>query len=148
MKLHLTALLSIIATIVPISTASLTYELCPNFEQHIQVNYLSITPETLKTGMPVNIHVNATLDKDIQKGAYVNGTAKYFFITVPIKKHPVCAENEEEGLDCPVKAGQYDRSETFTMPDDLPEGTYDLHLEAYNNDNSPLFCIDTTLTLD
>lgn len=127
-------------------SADFTYKTCPdpnNVTNCIKIHSISISPDPIQSGKSLQMEMNGTLCQDLDQNAYVTGTAKYLFLTVPINNQDMC-----DYVECPMQKGQHVVQKSVDIPDTYPKGTYKVHLEGYNGDNSPLFCVDASIQLD
>lgn len=135
MKLQLLTLATLVA-----QASAFSWEYCDNFERHVDIHSLEVIPSPLQSNGPVMIKMNATLGVDINEDAYIKGIAKYLFIQVPIPQTKIC---EKDSVICPLKAGTLYVEDVDKLPDNLPQGEYKVHIEAYNgNEDAPLLCIN------
>lgn len=133
------ATLALVAT----SVSAFKWSYCDDFDNKIVLHEVDLSPSPLKGGAPMKFKLNATLPFDIKEDAYIKGEAKYLFIKVPIPKTELC-----DHTTCPVKKGDIHVEETEVIPDNYPEGTYNVRLEAYNSPDEPLLCVNAEVELD
>ena len=134
--------LVILAIVAVQAQAIYTYRPCPEFVGSVDIHNVTITPDPVIKGNPMHVYVNATIHKDIHEDAYVKGTAKFLFLNMPIAKTLV-----KEYIDVPVKEGPYEMDKDIETKGGMPPGTYEIHLEGYNDPDDRLFCIDASVDI-
>lgn len=101
------------------------------------------------TDKQIDIHTLGSCTKDILPGAYMIATANLGVLEVARVKYDLCAEIKKGGVDCPLKANKdLDLSMVTDMPPGIsvpPGVTINLKSQAYNADNTPLFCVATKM---
>jgi hypothetical protein len=136
------AFLFVIASLASVTHGALVYKPCPNVDQKVTIHNLTVTPDPIQGGKNMTLNVQATLDCLVDKGAYVEGSAKYLFFKVPIEKQEAC-----DYVKCPLEKGTFNITQEFDIKDNYPPGDYEVHLDGYNADGSVLLCIDGTVSL-
>lgn len=136
----LTALTAI--SLAELSYAEFSYKPCPDMDQHVSIHNMTLSPDPIIGGQNLTLGLEANITRTIKRGAYVLGTAKYLFFTVPIPKQEAC-----EYIKCPLTVGSINTTQVLKIPNDYPPGDYDVRLKGFNPDDSILFCYDGVITL-
>jgi hypothetical protein len=128
------------------AAGSITLKACSGWTNQFAPTTVSITPDPPVVGKLLNINLTGTLKESIQKGAKLVTTRKVGVFQISKSTSDLCGI---QGV-CSFPVGTKSTLvTTVDVPDDTPAGVTIKHrFEAFNADDSKLFCFETTLEFE
>ncbi|KAF7966634.1 hypothetical protein HWV62_37591 [Athelia sp. TMB] len=111
---------------VPVhTTESWDYTDCGSPTDPIQIQSIEVSPDPPQPGKDLTVKVKATVLERIEEGAWVDVTVKLGLIKILHKQFDLCEEarNAHASIQCPAEPGDYEVSQTVTLPKEIPPGT-------------------------
>lgn len=125
--------------------AAITVKACSDWTNKLEASKIVVAPDPPVVGKPLAVTWTGIVKKSIQKGARIVTTGKVGVFEVWRSTSDLC---ETFKLACPIAASptvQTIRADT-AVQDSIPAGvTIKYRVEAYNPDDSKLFCYETEL---
>jgi hypothetical protein len=122
-----------------IVTNALILQRCKDFTGPglFDLDELKVSPDPVVSGQNATSHIVGKLLQDLDDTVTVSGTMQYLFLSIPIPKRSICNYLSE----CPISAGPVDRTETETIDENIPSGTYTGRIDI-SRDDKILDCFD------
>lgn len=102
----------------------------------------TFTPDIMKKGEPVVLTMTATLKMPLDRGITSKNTMKYGFFPVMDDSHDLC---DDEGMVCPVPAGEWTHSKQFVVPGFALGGKYDGKFEFIDSEGEQVLCLEADM---
>ncbi|KAJ8124613.1 hypothetical protein O1611_g9027 [Lasiodiplodia mahajangana] len=97
-------------------------------------------------GTELVIHATGTVYEPIEQGAYVQLVVKYGLIRLLSTKADLCEQVENVDMKCPIEKGVLSITKSVEIPKEVPPGTYNVFADVYNSDETPITCLQATVT--
>jgi hypothetical protein len=126
----------------------IVYTVCPGWDASIKINSLKLDPNPPSIKKPIFVIANGDLSYALEKGAKMNIKATLGSMVVANQVVDMCDEASKNGLSCPIAKGNQDLKAQVPLPEGIqipPFVTINIHVEAFNADQSKLFCVDTKM---
>ncbi|GAM27390.1 hypothetical protein SAMD00019534_105650 [Acytostelium subglobosum LB1] len=142
---------SIIAIIVLLILATTTPALCDIWSNcgtandHFQIQKVVITPDPPVKGQSLNVTATGQLNEAVT-GGNAHLLIKYGFITIINQNEDICSIPNSP-YQCPISAGDYQRSVIGNIPSNVPSGKYTGNVVFTDQNNQEIACISLDLTL-
>ncbi len=115
---------------------------CGNINDKGKIKYLDILPDPLIKGKKAIIKYDFFSSETIT-GGVVKIDVKLHDVSIYHKQYPICNKH----IKCPIKQGNYNSSQTVTIPSHAPTGEYLIQINAYDQNNNEIFCIKDLLDI-
>ncbi|KAI0098738.1 phosphatidylinositol transfer protein [Nemania sp. FL0031] len=112
----------------------------------VQIEKVDLLPNPPEAGSELVIHATGTVYEPIVKGAYVQIVVKYGLIRLLSTKADLCDQVENVDMKCPIEKGVLSIVKTVEIPKEVPPGTYNVFADVYNSDETPITCLQATVT--
>ena len=101
------------------------------------------------SGDNLTIVANGTLKRDVKYGSkvFLQVSIRVGGTKIPLAKEErdLCDLLEEVDEECPVRKGNVEFTRNFTLPDDVPNGTYLVRADAYDDEKYTITCMEATV---
>ncbi|KAI1434675.1 ml domain-containing protein [Xylaria sp. CBS 124048] len=114
-------------------------------EDTVHIDNVDLSPNPPSAGSKLVIHASGTVDKTIEKGAYVKLVVKYGLIRLISTTADLCEQVENVDLKCPIEKGNLSITKSVDIPKEVPPGTYNVQADVYNDDDTPITCLQATV---
>jgi hypothetical protein len=122
---------------------------CSSDDSLVQDRSFTVTPRPLEKGKPLVVTVHGDLQQAVDRGAYVKVVVKYGLIKLFSTTLGLAEELEDNDapVQLPVQPGKVSLPLYYgtVFAEDAPQGTYHLQIDAYNDDDTRLACVESTL---
>ncbi|KAJ7189448.1 ML domain-containing protein [Mycena pura] len=124
--------------------ASWDYSDCGSYEYAIVLKTLSVSPDPPVRGQDLTITATGTARRKIEEGAYADVTVKLGLIKLIQKQFDVCEEarNANASVQCPIEEGEYEVTQTVTLPREIPPAKFTVNVRGYTVDDDDMLCVD------
>ncbi|KAI1819418.1 ml domain-containing protein [Xylaria intraflava] len=112
----------------------------------VEIKKVDLLPNPPEAGTKLVIQASGTVSKPIQKGAYVKLVVKYGLIRLISTTADLCEQVENVDLKCPIEKGQLSITKSVDIPKEVPPGTYNVVADVYDQDDTPVTCLQATVT--
>ncbi|KAI2635056.1 ml domain-containing protein [Xylaria nigripes] len=112
----------------------------------VHIDNVDLLPNPPQAGTKLVINASGTVSEPIQKGAYVKLVVKYGLIRLISTTADLCEQVENVDLKCPIEKGKVDITKSVDIPKEVPPGTYNVHADVFNADDTPITCLQATVT--
>ncbi|KAI0406915.1 ml domain-containing protein [Xylaria palmicola] len=112
----------------------------------VQIEKVDLSPNPPSPGSKLTIQASGTVSTTIQKGAYVKLVVKYGLIRLISTTADLCEQVENVDLKCPIEKGVLSITKDVDIPKEVPPGTYNVFADVYNDDDTPITCLQATVT--
>ncbi|KAI8804482.1 ML domain-containing protein [Cladochytrium replicatum] len=100
-------------------------------------------------GMPLTFGIRGFLTEPIERGAKATVVVRLGKSKIISRVLNFCREMRKMGSDdCPFQAGEVVAEYTAEFPDELPDGSYTVHVMVVNADKKPVGCVNASFKLD
>eukprot|EP00030_Apusomonadida_sp_AF-17_P004198 a508552_2180.p1 GENE.a508552_2180~~a508552_2180.p1 ORF type:complete len:157 (+),score=66.35 a508552_2180:36-473(+) len=135
--------LAVVALAAP-AVLGISWTSCGTTADHLHVSSIQISPETPVAGGEIAVTIDGTLDEPVNAGT-VSLQFLWGHVAVANKDMPLCGAVGSMGATCPVPAGAFSHKSTFTLPQDIPHGSYTGKIRAVDENNEEILCLSTLL---
>ncbi|KIJ38436.1 hypothetical protein M422DRAFT_176542, partial [Sphaerobolus stellatus SS14] len=113
----------------------------------ITVHSIKVSPDPPKAGENLTVVVTGTVGETIEEGAWADVKVKLGLIQLLKKEFDLCEEARGANVtvQCPVEPGTYTIEQTVALPKEIPKAKFNVNVKAYNDDESPLLCLDIVI---
>ncbi|KAH8164001.1 hypothetical protein CIB48_g4225 [Xylaria polymorpha] len=115
-------------------------------EDTVHIDKVDLSPNPPEAGSKLVITATGTVAKRIEKGAYVKLVVKYGLIRLVSTTADLCEQVENVDLKCPIEEGVLSIIKSVDIPKEVPPGTYNVFADVYNPDDTPMTCLQATVT--
>ncbi|KAI0490179.1 phosphatidylinositol transfer protein [Xylaria cf. heliscus] len=112
----------------------------------VHIEKVDLSPNPPEAGAKLTIHATGTVFKTIEKDAYVKLVVKYGLIRLISTTADLCEQVENVDLKCPIEKGVLSITKSVDIPKEVPPGTYNVFADVYNPDDTPITCLQATVT--
>ncbi|KAI0876881.1 phosphatidylinositol transfer protein [Hypoxylon argillaceum] len=112
----------------------------------VHIKQVDLLPNPPEAGSDLVIHATGTVFEPIEEGAYVQLVVKYGLIRIVSTKASLCDQVENVDLKCPIEKGVLSIIKSVEIPKEVPPGTYNVFADVYNADDTPITCLQATVT--
>jgi len=112
----------------------------------LKLEHVNLTPNPPTAGNKLTIEAVGTLQKQLEKGAYVQLQVKYGLIRLVNTQQDLCDQVSNVDLECPVEKGKITIVKDVELPKEIPPGTYTVFADAYTKDGDNIMCLTSTIT--
>ncbi|KAI9137038.1 ML domain-containing protein [Paraphysoderma sedebokerense] len=126
------------------------WKLCSNPENDlVEVNEFQLNPSAPLRGEEIELLFQGKLKREIIAGSYAIATVKLGVIQLFRGKLDICEELKQGYSDyrCPVKPGNIEVDAKVVIPQEVPPGEYNIHLEVFTEKDEKMICLDMKLKL-
>lgn len=131
------------------STGLGTIRYCPGFPfTNNQIQSAIITPKEPALTQALNFNLVGFFNSKVTAGARINVSHKFGLMQFARQQLDLCEAAGKFGRTCPLSTG-YQNMLTILNPvlNSFQNKDVTIRMEAYNGDNSPLFCFETDIEL-
>lgn len=107
----------------------------------LKIDSLDISPDPPQRGQDLTVLLTGTLSQDVVKGSKAQVKVKLGFIQLLDQQFDLCEKSSTVDMDCPIRKGPIEINKSFAIPNELPKGRYNLHVETTNADGSRIACV-------
>ncbi|KAI1342366.1 phosphatidylinositol/phosphatidylglycerol transfer protein [Xylariaceae sp. FL0016] len=111
----------------------------------VQIESVDLLPNPPESGAELVIRATGTVFEPIEKGAYVDLTVKYGLIRLVNTRADLCEQVSNVDLECPINKGVLSVTKAVQIPKEVPPGTYNVFADVYNEDGTPITCLQATV---
>ncbi|KAJ2992784.1 hypothetical protein NUW58_g2048 [Xylaria curta] len=115
-------------------------------EDIVVIEKVDLSPNPPQAGTQLVIHASGTVNAPITQGAYVKLVVKYGLIRLISTTADLCEQVENVDLKCPIEKGVLSITKSVDIPKEVPPGTYNVFADVYNDDDTPITCLQATVT--
>ncbi|KAA8650640.1 hypothetical protein EYZ11_002801 [Aspergillus tanneri] len=108
----------------------------------IQIESVDLSPNPPLPGQTLIIKAKGTLQKKIEKGAYVLLQVKYGLITLIKQQADLCDQIVNVDLKCPLEEGDMSLTKKVDLPRQIPPGKYSVHADVFTKDDERITCLE------
>lgn len=119
-----------------------------SYPQVLKLQRVIIDPNPPVRGENLTFTATGLLRQDIVDGAYVEIDVKFGFIRLIKKTYDLCDQVQNIDLECPIRRGKQEITETVEIPADVPPGRYIVNARAYTKDDELITCLTVDMTFD
>ncbi|KAI0014335.1 ML domain-containing protein [Xylariaceae sp. FL0662B] len=112
----------------------------------VKIESVDLLPNPPESGAELVIRATGTVFETISDGAYVNLVVKYGLIRLLATKADLCEQIQNVDLECPIEKGVLSITKSVDIPKEVPPGTYNVYAEVINADETPITCLQATVT--
>ncbi|KAI1750043.1 phosphatidylinositol transfer protein [Xylaria castorea] len=112
----------------------------------VNIEQVDLLPNPPEAGNKLIIRATGTVSKPIEKDAYVKLIVKYGLIRLISTTADLCEQVENVDLECPIEEGVLSITKSVDIPKEVPPGTYNVYADVYNSDDTPITCLQATVT--
>ncbi|KAI0866544.1 phosphatidylinositol transfer protein [Xylaria cubensis] len=112
----------------------------------VHIEHVDLLPNPPEAGKELVIRATGTVFKPIEKNAYVKLVVKYGLIRLISTTADLCEQVENVDLKCPIEKGVLSVTKSVDIPKEVPPGTYNVFADVYNGDDTPITCLQATVT--
>ena len=123
---------------------------CGSAEDTMEIKQISFVPEIPVRGQFLNVTASGTLKETVDVGSKVNLAVKWGFVRVPVPAVDICQEFDapESPFKCPVQPGDFAVDQGFLLPDNIPDGKFDVTVRLKDHMNRQITCVKVMLSFD
>lgn len=128
---------------------SFSYELC-NTYQAFKIDSVELLPSAPVKGRPLTLNVKGFLEKDVTDGSKLMVFFKFMRIDLFRKRYDICNEldnTDDAPMKCPIQTGKKTWSYTFDIPNNMPNGNYEIYANITNPHGELLVCSKINFSL-
>jgi len=122
---------------------------CGSPTDAIRIESISVSPDPPILGHPLTATVKASVQEQIEEGAYGDVSVNLGLIELSQTNFDFCDEvhNLNTTIQCPVQPGGYVVQHTVILPNEvLPDGL-NINAQGYTVNDDSLFCVDFEVNL-
>ncbi|KAI8951119.1 phosphatidylinositol transfer protein [Xylaria longipes] len=112
----------------------------------MHIEQVDLLPNPPESGAELVIRATGTVFEPIEQDAYVQLVVKYGLIRLVNMKANLCDQVENVDLKCPIEKGVLSITKAVDIPKEVPPGTYNVFADVYNADDTPITCLQATVT--
>ncbi|GAP82662.1 putative phosphatidylglycerol phosphatidylinositol transfer protein [Rosellinia necatrix] len=112
----------------------------------VHIEKVDLSPNPPVPGSALIINASGTVSETIRKGAYVKLVVKYGLIRLISTTADLCEQVENVDLKCPIEKGVLSITKSVDIPKEVPPGTYNVFADVYNDDDTPVTCLQASVT--
>ncbi|TPX30113.1 hypothetical protein SmJEL517_g06246 [Synchytrium microbalum] len=127
---------------IPIIHTMATTTLCGTDDDIFTVESIILTPDPPVKGQSLVIEARGYLKEDVVAGSVADVKVKLGLIKLFEQRLDLCEEIKRIDVECPILKGYQVIERTIDLPNELPAGKYNLHLNATNADDLPITCVN------
>lgn len=130
-----------------LATPVSTYQVCSSNSAIFNLTLGSFSPNPIKKGQELNLHIIGQLSEDITKGSKVQVSIKYGFVTLIDSSYDLCDLVGKYGTVCPVPGGAFNVEKSVEIPGIAPGGKYSVGFQLKNGNGKEIGCTKGTFYL-
>ncbi|KAI0447541.1 phosphatidylinositol transfer protein [Xylaria telfairii] len=115
-------------------------------EDTVLIEKVDLSPNPPEPGSELVITAKGIISKRIDNGSYVKLVVKYGLIRLISTTADLCEQVENVDLKCPIEEGVLSITKSVDIPKEVPPGTYNVFADVYNPDDTPMTCLQATVT--
>ncbi|KAI1816933.1 phosphatidylinositol transfer protein [Poronia punctata] len=112
----------------------------------VHIEQVDLLPNPPETGAELVIRATGTVFEPIEEGAYVKLVVKYGLIRLISTTADLCEQIGNVDLKCPIEKGVLSITKAVDIPKEVPPGTYHVFADVYNADDTPITCLQATVS--
>jgi len=112
----------------------------------VHIEQVDLLPNPPETGAELVIRATGTVFEPIEDGAYVKLVVKYGLIRLISTTADLCEQIGNVDLKCPIEKGVLSITKAVDIPKEVPPGTYHVFADVYNADDTPMTCLQATVS--
>ncbi|KAI1422247.1 phosphatidylinositol transfer protein [Xylaria sp. FL1777] len=112
----------------------------------VRIERVDLLPNPPESGTTLVIHATGTVFEAIEKDAYVKLVVKFGLIRIVSTTVDLCDQVENVDLKCPIEKGVLSITKAVEIPKEVPPGTYNVFADVYNADDTPITCLEASVT--
>ncbi|KAI9138695.1 ML domain-containing protein [Paraphysoderma sedebokerense] len=116
----------------------------------LKIEEIRITPDPPRKGEKFRVYVKGHLSGTLDKGSIIKVVVKLGrFIQIFRTTLDLCDEAGKADKQCPLQSGEHIVDKDFELPADIdiPQGTYVVDINVYNQDGQHVTCLEAQLRL-
>ncbi|KAJ5553210.1 sterol transporter [Penicillium frequentans] len=132
-----------LASTLATSTSDFEWKSCGLDSDIFHPLEVEMSPDSPKSGEPVNINFKGTLSKPIEDGSSALVTVHMNFIKIYQKEVDICGDFlDGTGISCPIPPGDLSITKTYMRGfPDFPPMIITTHVKAYTADEADIACL-------
>jgi len=130
----------------PMVGVPIPYKNCGKPDDKLKVTKAEASIWPPKVGQPIALALNATLTQDVSGGKY-EAKVKFLGIQIIDQKGSIADLAKLLNVTLPIKAGPYGFAKTEKIPAGVPKGDIDVWVQAFNQNNAEIACIEVNAKL-
>jgi len=140
MNLALLCLVFLMVNANRVASVDVSYKLCGS-KNHMNISSIESNAWPPIKGQNLNLNVTGSLDEDVSDGKYT--------ISIKIDGFPIPALKGDisDFKALPWDQGAFDFTYTQEIPSSAPSGSYSLTIQANDQNDSSILCVDLAFTL-
>lgn len=143
MKLLLFTLVCTIAAVV--AQTPVPYTDCSGGNAHVKISSITANPFPPVKGQDITISAVGALDEQVTAATY-SLVVTYLGIQLLSQTGDLC--HLSPSFTCPQNAGAIAVNDTVNIPSIAPSGSYDIHINASDQNNQQLLCVDVAVNIN